>query len=262
MEAVIRYVPRGVRAVFYPTDRARSSWPVDERRVAIRDMRPLINTLSLERNGFVLLREPTSLGDPYNAAEVRRVYYSEAVAIVKRLTGARAVVAFGDVVRSDRSGTPDGRQPSWGAHVDYNERTIRDIVTRLLDEAQAGRWLQGRILLVNLWRPLRPVERTPLALCDASTVLERDLNASEIRGGLNDPNRAALFGYNLSYDAGHDWYYAPDMQPDECLAFKLYDSEPGRVQWTAHTAFEDPSARADAAPRESLEIRTICSLGP
>jgi hypothetical protein len=88
-----------------------------------------------------------------------------------------------------------------------------------------------------------------------------ELNGSEIRGGLNDPSRPSLFGFNLSYSCAHRWYYAPRMQPDEVLAFKLFDSEPGRIQWTAHTAFEDPSARPDAAPRESLEIRTIAFCG-
>jgi hypothetical protein len=61
VEALIKYVPRGVRAVFYPTDRSRSTWPADERRLEIRDMSPLLDTLDLERNGFVPLREPTAL---------------------------------------------------------------------------------------------------------------------------------------------------------------------------------------------------------
>jgi hypothetical protein len=112
-------------------------------------------------------------------------------------------------------------------------------------------------MLINLWRPIRPVERTPLALCDAATVAAHDLNDSEVRGGLNDPSRPSLYGFNLSYSAAHRWYYAPRMQPDEMLAFKLFDTESDRIQWTAHTAFSDPSASADAPPRESIEIRTL-----
>jgi hypothetical protein len=110
---------------------------------------------------------------------------------------------------------------------------------------------------MNLWRPIRTVYRTPLAVCDASTVLESDLNDSEVRGGLDDPHRPPLFGFNLSYNPRHRWYYAPRMQPTEILAFKLFDSDPARVQWTGHTAFDDPTAAPDAPPRESIEIRTI-----
>jgi hypothetical protein len=31
----------------------------------------------------------------------------------------------------------------------------------------------------------------------------------------------------------------------------------GRARWTAHCAFEDPASRADAPPRESIEMRTL-----
>ena len=47
------------------------------------------------------------------------------------------------------------------------------------------------------------------------------------------------------------------MQPDEILAFKLFDSDKTRVQLTGHTAFDDPSSPAGAPARESIEIRTI-----
>ena len=97
----------------------------------------------------------------------------------------------------------------------------------------------------------------PLALCDASTVQADDLHDSEVRGGLDDPDRASLYGYNISYNPGHRWYYLSRMQPDELFAFKLYDSDPGRPQWTGHTAINDPETPADAPPRQSMEIRTI-----
>ena len=51
-----------------------------------------------------------------------------------------------------------------------------------------------------------------------------------------------------------------ERQPDEILVFKLFDSDRGRVQWTGHTAFNDPGAAPDAPPRESIEIRTISFL--
>ena len=37
----------------------------------------------------------------------------------------------------------------------------------------------------------------------------------------------------------------------------LFDSDGSRVQWTGHTAFDDPTAAPDAPARESIEIRTI-----
>ncbi len=110
---------------------------------------------------------------------------------------------------------------------------------------------------MNLWRPITTVEKSPLALCDASTVEKGDLNRSEVRGGLDDPGRETMCGFNLAHSPGHRWYYVPHMRPDEILAFKLCDSDTHRVQWTGHTAFDDPTSPADARPRQSIEIRTI-----
>ena len=257
VDASIRYVVPGEKAIFYPADRARSYWPPEEHRVRIENMRPHVRQLALERNGFVLVEHESAVRNFYDAEEVRRVYYPEVTELVKRLLGAEKVLVFGEVARSDQTDTRDGRRPAYGAHVDYGERTVRQFAREQLGEEAAARWLTQRFVLMNLWRPIRPVHRTPLALCDASSVVREDLNDSEVRGGLDDPNRPSLYGFNLSYSPRHRWYYAPHMQPDEVLAFKLFDSDGKRVQWTGHTAFDDPTAPADAPPRESIEIRTI-----
>lgn len=260
IEATIRYVVPGEKAVFYPTDRERSYWPPEEHRVRIANMRPHTGELSLERNGFVLVHAPSAVANFYDADEVRRVYYPEIEALVRRLLGAEKVLVFGEVARSDSTVTGDGRKPAYGAHVDYGERTVRQFAADILGHEAAARWLERRFVLMNLWRPIRTVYRTPLALCDASTVRESDLNDSEVRGGLNDPHRPSLYGFNLSYNPEHRWYYVPRMQPEEILAFKLFDSDRTRVQWTGHTAFDDPTAAPDAPPRESIEVRTISFL--
>jgi hypothetical protein len=53
------------------------------------------------------------------------------------------------------------------------------------------------------------------------------------------------------------------MQRDEALLLKCYDSAAdGRARWTAHTAFDDPTSPPDAAPRESIEARTIAFFAP
>jgi hypothetical protein len=260
LDALIRYVVAGEKAVFYPTDRARSYWPADEHTMRIEDMRPHARDLALERNGFVLLREPSAVTDFYDTEQVRGAYYAEIDALVKRLLGAEKVLVFGEIARSDGTATGDGKRPAYGAHVDYGERTVRHFAEEMMGREAAVPWLRRRFILMNLWRPIRTVYRTPLALCDASSVSASDLHDSEVRGGLNDPHRPSLYGFNLSFNPQHRWYYAPRMEPDEILAFKLFDSDPSKVQWTGHTAFDDPTAPQDAPPRESIEIRTISFL--
>ena len=71
------------------------------------------------------------------------------------------------------------------------------------------------------------------------------------------PNRIGQT-YAITYNPAHRWYWFPLMRRDEALVFKVYDSlQDGRARWTAHTAFEDPTASPHARPRESIEIRTL-----
>jgi hypothetical protein len=256
IKATIRYVVKGERAIFYAAERDKSYWPGDDHEVLITDLRSLDDPPSIECNGFVMLERPSAVRDFLDAAEIQQVLCPEAVALAKQLNGAAHAIAFGPVARSDRPGSSHSLLPAFGAHVDYGRRTIEDIARPLLG-AQADHWLSRRVVLMNLWRPISTVYRTPLALCDASTVLAGDLHDSEIRGGLGDPNRPPLYGYNLSYSPGHRWYYTSRMRPEELFAFKLYDSDPARPQWTGHTAINDPETPDDAPPRQSIEIRTI-----
>jgi hypothetical protein len=257
--AKLNYVVRGESAVFNAANRAESYWPIEEHVVPIHDVRA-IGELSFDRNGFVLVKGPSAVADAPTDEEKKRVYAQEAVDLITRLTGAKKVVTFGTMLRTDAPGAGDGNLPAFGAHVDYGARTVRDFTLDMMPEEEAERRLARRHMLINIWRPLRPVERTPLALCDASTVLRSDLFQSEVRGGLGDAGRRSLWGFNLAYNPDHRWYYAPHMQPDEAYVFRLFDSDPDAVQFTGHSAFEDPTAAPDAAPRQSIEIRTIAYL--
>jgi hypothetical protein len=252
----IRYVVKGERAIFYAAQRDKSYWPGDDHEVIVTDLRSVEALPSIERNGFTMLRHDTSVRDFLDPRQIEQALYPEAVGLAKRLNGAAHAIAFGPVARSDRPDSSHGRLPAFGAHVDYGRRSIEDFARPVLG-AQADYWLSKRVVLMNLWRPISTVYRTPLALCDASTVQAGDLHDSEIRGGLDDPNRPPLYGYNLSYNPNHRWYYTSQMQPDELYAFKLYDSDSARPQWTGHTAINDPETPDDAPPRESIEIRTI-----
>ena len=257
IDAIIPYVVPGETAIFYPGKREDSYWPALEHSVVVRDARAIAGRLDLEKNGFVLLNRPTAVKDFSDKEAIRQVYYPEIEALLKEITGATRVLCFGEMVRSDAAGTPDSRLPARGAHVDYDEPTVQWWTRQVLEADEAERLLKHRHVLINLWRPIATVEKSPLALCDASTVERGDLNRSEVRGGLDDPGRATMCGFNLQHSSRHRWYYVPRMRPDEIFAFKLCDSDPGRVQWTGHTAFDDPASLPDAKPRQSIEIRTI-----
>ncbi len=259
VRATMKYVVRGEKATFYAGDRERSYWPGEDHEVLFHDMRPFTDDLELDHNGFVLLEEPVAQRDYTDDAQLAE-YGAECEALVARLTGADKVISFGPIIRTSETGTHGHNQPAFGAHVDYGARTVADFTRDMLPAEEAERRLARRHVLINLWRPIEMVESTPLAVCDASTVSRKDLFDSEVVGGLGDFERRSLWGFNLAYQPDHKWYWAPKMRPDEVLAFKLFDSDKDAVQFTAHSAFIDPDAPEDAAPRQSIELRTIAFL--
>ncbi|MGC1269508.1 MAG: CmcJ/NvfI family oxidoreductase [Croceibacterium sp.] len=258
VETTMNYVVRGEKATFYAGDRDRSYWPHDPHPVTIHDMRPIAGQLSFDRNGFVLVDQPSGIADYTDKDQLAR-YCRDTEALVGRLTGAAKVISFGPIVRTSQTGTHGHNQPAHGAHVDYGARTVADFTRNILGPEEAERLLARRHMLINVWRPIKPVESTPLAVCDASTVRAEDLFDSEVVGGLGGLP-FSLWGFNLAYRPDHRWYWVPQMQPNEALAFKLWDSDAARVQLTAHSAFEDTTAPEGAAPRESIEVRTIAFM--
>ncbi|GAA6623944.1 CmcJ/NvfI family oxidoreductase [Scytonema sp. NUACC26] len=107
--------------------------------------------------------------------------------------------------------------------------------------------------LINIWRAIAPIQESPLAVCDAQSIAPKDLVARD----LLYPNYAGET-YSITYNPSHNWFYFPQMQPDEALFIKCFDSaEDGRARFAAHTGFDDPTSPPDAPLRQSVELRTI-----
>ncbi|MBV8458274.1 MAG: hypothetical protein JO122_16860 [Acetobacteraceae bacterium] len=130
----------------------------------------------------------------------------------------------------------------------------------LLGETEAKRLADAgaRIIHINVWRPIRgPVERSPLAVADGSSVRFEDLIATD----QVFPDRVGEI-YHLAYHPLQHWYYAPRMMPDEAVLIKGWDSlEDGRTRFAPHGAFELPDTPANAPVRESIEVRTLVVIG-
>jgi hypothetical protein len=229
---------------------------LDPRRVLIRNGRPTASALVLDREGFRFVRHDTEVADFYDEAEVRRVYYPEMEALVKAQSGASRVVVFDHTLRTADEALREQRKirevvPR--VHNDYTEwsgpQRVRDL---LPDEAEE--LLRRRFAIVQVWRPIRhPIESFPLAICDARSVSTDDLVVSERRY----PNRVGQT-YAITYNPNHQWFWFPHMRREEAIVFKVFDSlKDGHARFTAHSAFDDPTAPPNARPRESIEIRTL-----
>ena len=238
----------------------RVLFDTERHTVLIQDMRPLADALSLDREGFELLRHETAVADLYDDDAIERVYHPEIEALLRAATGASRVVVFDTTRRSDGGAGARNREglrgPASRVHVDYTEKSGPQRVRDLLGEAEAVRLgaSGARIIQINVWRPIcGPVERSPLALADAASVRSEDLIATD----QVFPDRVGEI-YHLAHHPAQRWYYAPRMTPDEVLLIKGYDSlTDGRARFTPHGAFDLPDTPADAPPRESIEVRTL-----
>ncbi len=229
-------------------------------QVAIHDARPLIGELSLDREGFVLLHHQTAVKNFYDEDEITSVYYPECERVIKEATGAARVVAFDHIVRNaviSSKGNPI-KMPAKRVHDDYTAWSAPQRVRDLMGE-EAEELLKHRFAIVNLWRPIRgPVLESPLALCDAQSLSEENLVASDLKY----PDRTGET-YSITYNPNQRYYYFPKMQADEPVLIRCFNSAPeGAARFSAHTGFDDPTSPPDAPPRESLEVRTLVFFPP
>lgn len=241
----------------------RVHFETEVRRVDVRDMRRVVDLLSLDRHGFLLVRHATAVDDLYDDAAVAAVYDRELETLLTEVTGADRVAVFDHTRRSDGTGgaaNPDGfRGPASRVHVDYTVDSGPKRAADALGAEEVDRVLSsgGRIVQINVWRPIRgPVLRTPIALADAGSVHPDQLVATD----QVFPDRVGEI-YQLAHGPEQRWYWAPRMGRDEVLLIKGWDSlDDGRARYTPHGAFALPDQDPAAPPRESIELRTFVAF--
>ena len=230
-------------------------------RVPIRDARSMIGRLSLDKEGFVLLHHQTAVTDFYDEEQIKTVYYAECERVMQEATGAERVVAFDHIVRNAAKAAIKGsgiKMPAKGVHNDYTAWSSPKRVRDLMGD-EAGALLKNRFAIINLWRPIRgPLLESPLALCDAQSLEEENLIASDLKY----PDRTGET-YSITYNPNQRYYYFPKMEPDEVVLIRCFDSAlTGPRRFSAHTGFDDPETPANAPPRESIEVRTVVFFPP
>jgi hypothetical protein len=241
-----------------PPGEPKSTVQPEPHNVPIFNGRPIAENISLDREGFALVRHPTAVRNFYDDNEIKKVYYPAVESFLRATLKADRVLIFDHTVRKRVEGSADvrgagPRQPANRVHVDQTELSGRNRVFEHLPD-EADELLKGRVQVINLWRPIRgPLLDSPLAMCDAQTLTPGDLIASD----LIYPNRRGET-YSVKFSPAHRWFYFPKMTADEALLLKCYDSATeGNARFAPHTAFVDPTTPVDAPPRESIEVRTL-----
>ncbi len=221
-------------------------------------------TFGLDTEGFGLFDHPSGVVDFdqfEEDPELDRRYVDEVVARLAEITGADLVVSISSPKKRFGEGASDqleglhNAKPARHVHVDYTDAASAEAAARACPD---HRDRFGRYALFNVWRATsRPPQDIPLAVCAANSVAPHDeLEAISVtrHRKLGDVD-APIVAYEAN-DA-HRWYFYRDMEPDEILVFKAFDSDPNRACRVPHTAFSDPGCPPDTPTRSSVELRLV-----
>lgn len=228
------------------------------KEVTIHDGRPDADRFALETDGFKFMSYDTAVTDFTDDDQVRDIYYPELEKLLLAETSAEKVVIFDHTIRIGDPEKRDAlkvRDPVRSAHNDFTENSAPQRVRDLLPADEAEARLGRRFTSINVWRPLTgPVKTDPIAICAWHSIGEKDLIPAE-----RVYNNRVGGILNLTFNPEQRWTYFPDMETDEIILLKCFDSErDGRARWTAHAAFEDPNGPDPSLPaRESIEVRTL-----
>jgi hypothetical protein len=266
VEATLNYlVPTVDKPVSFtfalPPGIAQTTRKNDPHKVPIHDAWEIADQLSLDQQGFVVTHHESKVANFYDPKEVKAVFYPEVEELLKKQTGADKVVIFDHVVRNaDKAKRHEDGAREYAAAV-HNDYSLNSAPRRVLAHVpdQAVELLKHRFAEINVWRAIsRPIEQSPLAICDAQSIDLKDVVATD----LVYPHRVGET-YAFTYNPAHRWVLFPKLKPGEAILPKCYDSkEDGRARFIAHTSFRDPTSPPNAPARESIELRALIFFAP
>ncbi|TRX88508.1 hypothetical protein FHL15_010623 [Xylaria flabelliformis] len=236
--------------------------PVAPQNVKITNIAGREAEFTLDKQGFQVVPSVAQEKDFVDDEHIKAVYYPETEQLLKDVTGASKIFIFDHTIRRQPQDSRDKkpseaqnplRGPVQRVHIDQSYSASLSRVPHHLPAEEAAELLKGRVQIINVWRPIKTVERDPLAVADAHSVAEEDL----VPIGLIYPTRK---GETLAvrHSPAHRWYYKRGLTPQEVLLIKCFDSKTdGRARRIPHTAFVDPSSKPDAPARESIEVRCL-----
>ncbi|KAK3391230.1 hypothetical protein B0H63DRAFT_411354 [Podospora didyma] len=228
--------------------------------VIVRDITGDEDKYTLDTHGFQFLHHPFNARNIESFSKpklVKNAYYPDIQHLLMRLTGASRVFVFDHKARRGAShwqalGVTNlaNRGPVTRVHVDQSYAGA-EMMLRWYLPSEADELLKKRFQIINVWRPITPILKSPLAVADASSIPQSDLVAARSVYQNHEGE-----SWTLRPSPKHRWYFKYKLTPDEVLLIKCFDSDTsvGMTRRTPHSAFEDP-AEADKEERQSVEAR-------
>jgi hypothetical protein len=254
--ALINYAARtNDRPCYFANDHRRDTVVIDPVPMALVNGRGCGSTL--DKEGFVLVKHKSAVGDFTNPDAVATLHPREITALLLAQTGADEVLVTAPGIlryseKSAISGQLNNSTPARFAHIDITPETAATFASAAVPERKSWR----RYAHFNVWRSFSgPPQDVGLTLCDAQSVSAADL--IEADAIFDEPGKPewSFAGHIVAHNPQHRWHWFPDMSPEEALIFKTSDSAFGNA--VPHVAFDNALAPADCHPRASIEMRAI-----
>ena len=230
-----------------PEGQPQRNFAHTEHPVTIHDIRGQESNFNIDTNAFGTITTTPSAEESFtDDASIKRNYYPEVESLLlQHVPGAKRILLFDHTIRR----ATGKRTPVTYVHIDQTTKSATARVHHHLPD-EAEELLKDRVRIINVWRPLNgPVQATPLAFADSTTVVDEDLIGIEHRY----PDRTGETASVQHRD--EKWHYWSGMENNERLLLECYDSEKGgRVP---HTAFVDPRSPPGGKERESIEVRAL-----
>jgi len=251
---------------------ANSNFVLEPHEILIRDARPARNSYNLQEHGFEFVRHRSqAAGDPelFEVSNTQQLlpvgpqarYSGELIEFVREYTGAAVVLPqVGSFIAraSNRSRSKTWAQTAGLVHLDYTRTSADQFVQWTCDALGVPVPSHSHFAFIQTWRALSPgPQDNTLCVCDGGSVPPEDaVPIDAVMGPPDIPGKC--FEFRLCrYGEGHNWYYLSNMEPEDVILFKGYDSRYPRAMNAMHSAFDNPLAGPDAAPRRSIEARLL-----
>ncbi|CZT20557.1 related to 7alpha-cephem-methoxylase P8 chain [Ramularia collo-cygni] len=265
--------------------------PFESHKVTIQDVTGEESKYNLDSHGFQFIPHVSEEKDFLDDEKIKNQYYKEVDQILRDATGATRAFIFDHTIRRGSSSSTTKEEPPKSSshkeeeeeekvpkdtksktpsslntpvkqvHIDQSYTAALSRVPLHLPPSEAPRLLKSRIQLINLWRPIKPIQRDPLAVAQSQSILEEALVpiafVSEKRKGET---------LSVKFHEGQKWFYKFRMRPEEVLLIKCFDNRAGvgslekykgRAKRVPHSAFEVPGTEFDEEGRESIEVRAL-----
>ena len=232
----------------------------EEKKVIIKDIRKS-KKFVLNKNGITLKKMKFKIQEEDFENNYEN-YNRNLSRFLKKIIPFKHIEIFDITKRSNRKSgalNKDGpRQPAERAHVDYTVNSGPLRAKQVLEKYFSKKFYKYRIIQLNIWKPLSSIVlSSPLAIADASSISFKDLVATD----QIFPDRIGEI-YHLAYNKEQKWYWVSEMQDNEVLIFKGWDSiNSNKVfKFTPHTSFNLKNQNIKKNPRESIEVRAFLVL--